>query len=307
MNKKILFLVIVSLVLIVGCNNLQDPNNEDSVSSTSDSIRSGTQGLDMSFSPNLPPSQLFDTSELVASLEVRNRGVNDLERGDCIIEFSGFDSNIIRGGDKRQLCNDLPGKKVTNPEGGFNTIEFKSSSISLPRDVNEYNPNIVANACYEYKTVASPQVCIDSNLLELGSGSKACDVRDISLSGQGAPVAVTNVDVKMVGTKAIFQIGVSNKGSGDVVSPQSSIQRCPTGLDYNDYDEVKYSVDLSGGDLIDCTPKDSMVRLENGRGLITCSFEVGKKQAYETPLRIELDYNYQQSIRRQLKIIKTPS
>ena len=134
----------------------------------------------------------------------------------------------------------MPGKNVYNIEGGLGNVEFKSGSIALPTGVDRYNPPLVATACYEYKTLASPEVCVDPGFYELTSEQKACQVQDFGLSGgQGAPVAVTFVNVDMVGSKVVFEIDVANVGGGRVVSPRASLAKCPIGLRYDDFFKIR--------------------------------------------------------------------
>ena len=77
-------------------------------------------------------------------------------------------------------------------------------------------------------------------------------------------------------------------------------------LEYSDFDKVGYSVELSGGQGMDCKPRDGLVRLTNNQGKIVCSFNIGNTQAYETPLMVRLNYNYMQNLMQPVKIIKTP-
>ncbi len=309
MRKKgvLAAVVVLAAILVYGCGG-RTPENAQQVSAVTSFVRSGTFGLDMKYTQNFPPPQIFDTSDLVVLVELRNLGSFDLSGNKCFVQLGGFDPAIIRGVNARQLCGEMPGKSVFNTNGGFGTIEFKSSNMLLPRDVDRYKPNLVATACYEYQTIASPQVCVDPKFFELTSQQKACNVRDVGLGGgQGAPVAVTFVNVDMAGSKAIFEIDISNVGGGRVVSPRASLARCPIGLKYDDFDEVRYKVEVSGGRMIQCTPKDFIARLTNNRGKIFCTFDVGNTQAYETPLRIELNYNYMQSLQKTVGIVRTPS
>lgn len=273
-------------------------------------VQTGTQGLELKFLPDLPPRSLYDTTEFVAIAEIWNKGNYDLEPGTCFVELMGYDPNIIRGVFSSQSCilgSLLEGKKTYNLEGSFNQIEFKSTNNQLPFGVFEYEPTLNLVACYAYQTAASPLVCIENSLYTLTSEQKACFVSDVSTpGGQGAPVGIGYVGVDMARDKAIFEIKVVNHGAGRVLSPFSSLGNCPNNLQYYDFDKVGYSVELSGGSLIDCKPTDNLVRLTNNQGKIVCTFNIGNAQAYETPLMIRLDYNYIQSLLQPVKIIKTP-
>jgi len=273
-------------------------------------VQSGTQGLELRFLADLPPRSLYDTTEFVAIAEVWNRGNYDLEPGACFLHLIGYDTNLIRGVIPYDSCmrgSALEGKKTYNLDGGFNQIEFKSSNTMLPFGVFEYGPTLNLVACYEYRTLANPLVCVENSLYTVTSEQKACFTTDVSTpGGQGAPVGISYVGVDMAGDKAIFEINVINYGGGRVLSPHTSLANCPNNLDYYDFDKVGYDVQLSGGSPIDCKPTDRLVRLSNEQGKIVCTFNIGDASAYETPLMIRLDYNYMDSLLQPVKIIKTP-
>tara|TARA_Y100000310_G_scaffold339377_1_gene431864 strand:- start:2120 stop:3067 length:948 start_codon:yes stop_codon:yes gene_type:complete len=273
-------------------------------------VQTGTQGVQVKFVNNYPPTTLYDTTDLTILAEVWNKGAHDLKRGDCFVHLIGYDKNIIRNMQTFRACNSvgtLEGKKVYNLKGSSNQIEFSSKNIKLPYKVNEYSPNLNLVACYDYQTVANPLVCVENSLYQTSSQQKSCIVKDVRMSGQGAPVGVSYVDVEMAGGKAIFAITIKNYNSlGRIISPTASLSYCPNNLQYSDFDKVYYTVSLSGGSLINCKPRDNYVKMNNNEGKIICSFNIGNVQAYETPLMITLDYNYMQALRKPVKIIATP-
>jgi len=305
--KRVLFLMIVTLFL-VGCNRRPSPTPE-----TSQDIYTGTQGLNMKFLENLPPSKIYDTGSLNVLLELENKGTYDLSGSACYIYLSGFDDKIIRGIDKDKQCSSsLEGKSISNPQGSFNTQEFSTDTIELPDYLDSLPQKILATACYESQTIASPIVCIDPNYYGISPIERACKVGNVGVSGgQGAPVAVTGVGVEMAGkTKVAFNIRISNLGGGTPLSLQSSVSAdCPYNINPKDFNIVHYDVDMVGGTKVRCAPEidgDQRVRLVNGVGTLFCSFEVSGDNAYTTPLRIVLDYNYLDSLSKSIEIIKTP-
>ncbi len=302
------------LVLLVSCNKIPSGERPQDTAAALRAVQSGTQGVEIQTLPNYPPPLAYDQNELVAMVEVRNRGNFDLESPDCFIQVTGFDRNIIRGGWEtprscaENLGGTLEGKSVYNTEGSFNQIEFHASSVVLPENVFEYSPTLNFVTCYNYHTKASPLVCVDPLFYQITSQQKSCIPKDVGMGGgQGAPIGVTHVGVDMTGQKAIFEIDVANLANGRVISPDALIQNCGVGtIDYEDLDRVRYSVQLSGGTNVDCKPRDGVIRLNNGRGKIVCSALLQSGSAYETPLLIDLDYGYVQSLQKSLRIIKTP-
>lgn len=305
--------MILLIFVLVSCNIVPQGDTPDSSAVALKAVQTGTDGVSVSFITNYPPATVYDQNELVAMIELQNKGNHDLSPTDCFVQITGFDPNIIRGGlSTVKTCAEgigtLEGKNVYNTDGGRNQLEFSSSSIQLPQGVFEYNPKLNVVTCYHYQTKASPSVCVDPLFFQVSAEQKTCKPVNVGLSGgQGAPVGVSNVGVNMVGRRAIFEITVQKYGTGRVLSPSTDIRNCgQASLKYEDLDKVGFNVQLSGGNLIDCKPTDRTVRLNNNQGKIVCSFNIAGASAYETPLIIQLDYGYVQSFSRNVKIVKTP-
>ncbi len=318
MKKGVLFILLaVTLVLIVSsCQRVPQGETPTETSSAARIASSGTRGVEILPLPNFPPTTVYDQNELVAVLEVRNRGSHTIQPQSCFVQISGFDPNIIKGNFHiPRSCTDtlggpLEGKNLYNAQGGINQLEFRSDDISLPPSVPFHETTLNYMSCYNYHTTASPTICVDPLFYQITSEQKSCTPRDVSGGGgQGGPVGVSYVNVDMVGSKAIFEITIRNFGSGKVLNPQTDIRTCGLGglNKYSDMNKVAYNVQMLGGSLNDCKPHDGFVRLNNNQGKIICSYNIAGTSTYETPLIVDLDYNYIQSSKRSLRIIKTPS
>ena len=315
---KVTITLVLILLLLVSCKGKVGGGEKTTdTASILRQVQTGTQGLEIKFLQNYPPPMIFDQNDLIAIIDVRNRGNHDLEAEDCFVQITGHAPDIITGGfNFPRSCAEnigvLEGKNIYNVEGGFNQIEYASSNIALPIGVFEYNPTLNIKACYNYQTIANPQVCIDPGYPhQIAPEQKACDYETKRVvsggGGQGAPVGVSSVRVDMAGSKVFFEINVQNYGKGTVLSPFSDIRNCgEASLERTDVDKLIYTVSLAGGSLISCSPGDNFVRLNNNQGKIICSFNVPGFSAFETPLLIDLDYNYIQSYKQPLKIVQTP-
>lgn len=313
-RSVIVFCIVLCSLFLISCGGrIQAGDTPSDTLAALNLVRTGTQGVELSVVPNYPPPLLYDQNELIALVELKNKGNYDLEAQDCFIQVTGFDPNIIKGGfgTVRSCAENVQvfeGKNVYNVQGGFNQLEFSSSNVVLPDNVYEYSPQLNFLTCYNYHTTASPMVCVDPILYQVTPEQKACQSTDVSAGGgQGGPVGVSHVGVDMVGSKAIFEINIHNYGSGRVLSPAADIRNCAqAGIDYRDLDKVEYYVELSGGSLSDCKPNDGIVRLNQGSGKIVCTFDIPSGTAFETPLSVNLDYSYVQNFLKEVKIIKTP-
>ncbi len=312
-SVKIVLLLLV-IAMLTACGNVNQGDKPISTAAALQMVKTGTQGVVTRTLPNAPPPFIYDDNELVALIEVSNKGNHDLKAQDCFVQITGFDPNIIKGGfNIARSCTEtsggqLQGKNVYNVNGDFNQIEFRSPNVNLPDNVFDFPVNLNIVTCYNYHTIASPTVCVDPLFYQVTAEQKACIPQPPAVGGgQGAPVGVSYVGVSMVGSKAIFEINIQNMGGGRVLSPFTNIQNCgQASLSYTDLDKVAYNVRLSGGTLIDCKPRDKIVRMNNNQGKIVCSFNIPGGSAFQTPLLIDLDYGYVDSIQQPLKIVRTP-
>lgn len=310
----IVLLLISILLLITSCTKVPGGGSPRETDALLKEVQSGTQGVTIVPLANYPPPILYDNSELVSIVEIQNRGNRDLEPSDCFIQITGFDPNIIRGGfgiprSCSENSGNLEGKTVYNTQGGINQIEFDAPSVQLPNGVNEYSPTLNYVTCYNYETKANPLVCVDPLFFEVSAQQKTCQPRNVGLAGgQGAPVAVTNINVDMVGkNRAIFEITLSNVGGGQVLSPSTGIQNCGQGiLTRDDLNSINYDVSVAGQGPVDCKPRDRTAKLYNNQAKIICTFNIPGTVAYTTPLQITLQYSYMQSQTKPIRIVATP-
>ncbi len=309
MNKKIGVIALIAIFLLIAGQACPRGAREEVVEAR---YRVGSQGLVMDFMNNMPPPRIYDLDELRVGIELKNSGAypSSVDGRDFIgkIYLRGFDPSYIvfREGDWREIDRSLFGKDQYNPEGGYTIMDFTSSIIELPEGVESYRPTLLATACYEYQTIANPVVCIDPNPYSAEVREKVCTVHDVSLTTQGGPVAVTRVDETIMKDKVQFKIYVQNVGGGLVVDI-NQLDACPGNLDYTNLDKVDFSGEISGEALYDCRPESWEINLYNNQGFIICyATKPATGDAYETPLKIQLDYGYMSSISKQVEIVKTP-
>lgn len=299
--------ILVIVFSLVGCQIRRSPDSVDR-----DIVYKGTQGLDMKFLEGLPAPRIYDAAEIDILAELKNEGTSDLSGTNCYAHLSGFDDSIIIGIDQEKYCGSgLFGKSRVYPEGGLDTVEFKTDNIKLPTGVDSLSQKFILTACYDYETLASPVVCIDPGQYKIRAIEEACTVRDVSLSGgQGAPVEVSKVGVDMLGEDMVgYRIHIKNVGQGTVLRRGVSLSgrggnSCPYNLEYDDYHIVDYDVQMSGGTLDTCVPEQA--RIVNNQAQVFCKFRIRGEQPYTTPLQIRLRYSYMDSVSKTVEIIKTP-
>lgn len=287
-------------------------------------FRTGSQGLYMTFVPNLPPPRLFDREPFNVMIQVENRGTSPVGGPGDKIYLSGFDNTLITG--INTDGGDIPimeGRGPFMPQGGIDTVHFRGVIQLLgPKRIDKYNPIILATACYSYMTIASAQVCIDPNPYAPTSVQRVCIPTNVATGSQGAPIAITSVEVDAAPGKTRFKINVQNVGGGDAFrsgsigvggdlrGSSSYLGKCSPynpGLSFDEIDFIRVAdVSVSGGSIKrDCRPLDATdhIRLTNGQASLFCEFSGMLEQSpYLTPLNIILQYGYRQSISRPIEI-----
>ncbi|MEM2915874.1 MAG: hypothetical protein QXT19_00740 [Candidatus Woesearchaeota archaeon] len=306
MQKAVLFGMILFLVL-AGCKT---PAVQEKTSAAfAQEFRQGSQGLYMRFAQNLPPPHLFSGEELTVALELENRGTYTIGGPGDRIYLSGFDPSIISGiSPAGEQIPVLEGRSQFITQGGFDTVTFRGMTKVL-RD--RYPVRLLATACYGYETIASANVCIDPDPYAPGIRQRVCVPQNVGLGGgQGAPVAVTLIEVDASPGKTRFKIHVQNVGGGEVFrSGGQTLNKCAPGskLDFDEIDYVELADVIVSGVSIkgSCRPLDrGHIRLTNNHGLVYCEFDRPRGEAaYVSPMTIVLRYGYRNSLFQDVEIL----
>ncbi|MFH1589792.1 MAG: hypothetical protein ABIB43_04465 [archaeon] len=195
--------------------------------------------------------------------------------------------------------------------GGESTIKSFVGSVqdTWPEGLDETDVTFMITSCYAYSTFATPIVCVDP--APFSQNEKVCYPGQIELKGsQGAPVAVTRVLQENTPRSIIFTIEVQNVGNGRVMYV-GDLELCspyyPGRLGVESLDTIILGdISMSGSSQrMKCTPNDQIIKLRDGRGQITCIYDLEyatAKSAYKAPLLIELWYGYTESQRRNVQI-----
>ncbi|MFP4403232.1 MAG: hypothetical protein ACLFPJ_02695 [Candidatus Woesearchaeota archaeon] len=316
MNYKKYILILLFILLLFSLVSCVVPD-EDVLDLD---YRTGNLGLLVNFMSGAVPDSIYENQDLEIVAEIRNVGAFNEPSGK--IYLHGFDATVISfdrriqskdGVELNYLYQEIPkimGKSAYQ-DGGYDRVSFVASSSDINlKSSKTYNPRFILSTCFNYKTVLSPTVCIlpDSSVLKTSS---VCKPSTISLSSQGAPVAVTKVETQVVGNNNKFYITIENVGNGRVIlNNEESFSNCPLKLEDTDLDIVEFEVKIDNLEKPVCYP-EGKVKLFNDKARIECVFSTLKdnekivSSPYTTPLQISLDYNYLISTKKEIKIIPT--
>jgi hypothetical protein len=324
MSRKIILMLFI--LVLIGCKIAQQQNPI-----TRGEIYTGTDGLVFGFLKNAPPAQVYastgnEKSQFNVVLELQNKGAYDIENGYLTMILEGDymsvdnweTTNMISYAGESQARFNLEGKTMLNPLGSKEITSIKVNAKKFPEALSEkHTSSVLLAACYRYQTNLQENVCIDTDIYNLKSMDKPCQVKDLTLKSQGAPVAITKVEVEMLPheyenkIKPIFTIYVENKGNGEVIRPdetaiESACSSSSLKIKENDLNVIYIQAYLSGKEYpLDCTP--DQIKLRNKEGYIRCTLKEGKDKqygTYESPLIIELYYGYMQTIAKEVEIKK---
>jgi len=300
-----IILLLCFITTLSGCTSIKT----GSTTSAGD-VYKGTEGLEISFIDNTLAQKIYVTpdTKLPISLKIENKGATSLEYDDIKIFYEGFDHDYITGIKYEEYMSSdfepIEGKSSYNPEGGSSLKIFESGNILLPSNLNSYNPNFVVSWLYNYQTIASTTVCVDPRPYQITGIQKPCTPQDVTLSGgQGAPVAVTKVEVIPGSSRTTFRIHIKNIGSGSIVNRYIN---SPSEIGITSANKIdEYSV-LVGNKYVYCQPEVLQFFDKNTEAILQCQHyhEVDEDNAYETVIQVRLNYKYYDSVSQQLQLIK---
>lgn len=297
------------MMVLFGCQQLTTTPTKDQQATA---VLSGSEGLRMTFLDNLPPQRLFDNEEFNAGIQLENRGVADVGGPGDKVYLSGFDPSMITGISTFGMqIPPLRGKDLITQRGDVDTVFFKGRIALLKgKGLTQFPAKILATVCYDYETFASPQVCIDPTPFSPSLKQKVCTAQAVGAGTQGAPIAVTNVEVLPSPGNTKFKIMVQNVGGGRVfkygVGPLTKCSPFTEGLSFNELEYVEVQ-DVIVSDVSiksSCRGLDqNNVRLTNGQGVFYCELRnIRGSAAYQTPLIIKLRYGYESTLLRNVDI-----
>ncbi len=327
------FLVIV--LFVSGCGTT---NKNTDPSELIKEIYKGTDGLVMSFMKGAPPDEVYEESPFPINIELENKGAYDIKDGKGIIsiglendymEVSGWlDNKLIRAAGDSKAQFDLQGKSQANPKGDKTIASLVVDALRIKEEMSEKHESLImATACYKYQTKVIETICIDTDVHNLLSKEKVCEVKDITLSDQGAPIAVVKIEESMQPEKygsqlkPEFIISIENKGKGQAIKDGTDIieKACSAEpLTNDELNVIGVSAFLPGqGDTVkqlncDITKKNegenkAYIKLNENKGSARCVLEEGistEEGTFLSPLTIILDYGYTSTISKSVTITR---
>jgi hypothetical protein len=323
-----LFLCIVP-VLFASCD--MKPGTTDV------NYHTGSDGLVMALTNEKSLGEMYESSSFVYGLTIENKGAYDVAGDGQGILTIGYDpyyiavnpdaakqqgqQNPIAFGSSNLIVKgiSLQGKSRYYPTGSKAFLYFPYfTARNITGQRSQPETQIFSSICYPYSTTFSSMACIDFDIYHENTRSQICKQQDLSGSSQGAPVAVTQVEVQNLPTgdnlvRPVFTVHVENIGRGYVLSPVDNLaetERVCTNQDISstsDFNQVGIEAWLSNSIKLECTP--DKIRMTQSEGISRCVVKdedlekaITYRQSYLSPLTVNLSYVYLSTLKNNIKI-----
>ncbi len=299
MRKKIILAMIIAGISIMlgGCTSF---GTKDKAPITDVNVYTGTDGLDMEFLKDSPPSEMYENEEFQAVVDLKNMGAYPINNGRIVITDEPDYMDI---GTSTYSFN-LKGKEAYVRVDDETVKDFFLKAKTLEDKSVSHQSTILATACYDYGTKLNTEICIDTDPHNLKMIEKACQAKDLSFSGQGAPVSIERIEQKMLvkeggDVKPQFLIYIKNNGDGQVLSKNMIDTACGSSSmnrqDINGLTLKAISFSHFTKDDMNCTP--STLRLTGGEDYFVCTLKdemaiSGNDATFTSNLYVELEYGY---------------
>jgi len=285
-KKYYLAIVIVILLISTACSRLG--RRPGDIEPEAIDYHAGTKGLVLSLAKNRPPSEIWRGSDFIIEADLQNQGAYLAEN--ILVKVYGFDPIYIQPSENQRRIEPLAGKSFGYPEGDFDSVIFEHKNIKDPLGRGTHPFTVTVEYDYGTEAVFTPCISPEINSI-IKTKDKVCEVKEITSTGQGAPVAVTRVNEipllteKQDQLKLDFIMEIENRGDGNVI------------------DDIKVDgVTLSGMSLI-CHP--NTLNLKDERNVkLNCEGIIERPTGpYISVLIIRLSYRYKSQIDSRLEII----
>jgi hypothetical protein len=338
------FLIVFPLLIIISACTSSSQTGSGEIN-----VRTGFAGLSLEMVKNTPPPKVFEGDVFPFAVRIKNDGAYSIGNGEKAVFSLGIEKDYTRNvqlldrgkfeiaeGKSSSASFEIKGKTQIDPRGGEEIISYDIQAGKIDPQSEFHSSTAIASVCYPYETILDTTVCIDTDITDLRPGKKVCIAQDMNFpNGQGAPVAITKIETRMLPSdttfsgppsdeiKPQFLLYIENRGKGLVIREESVSEFCTkSNTDYSNYNIVYVDVCLANS----CASKDEMkcqlevdsetedktvasghIKLKDNKDIIRCYLDKGIPRNYDSylsPLRVTLKYGYTQSISSTYAIMK---
>ena len=322
MKKILVILAIIMMILVGGCKSDKDTGGG------SKAFVGGDTAIEMEFIDGAPPDEVYDNGQYPFSvaIKIENVGEEDIDVNQGYIKITGINPTDF-GKSSVDMTQDFPDdldgvkKNVDGStlSGGVGIAEFNDLNYEPDVAGDFEGPRIRAEACFDYKTRASSNICVKEDLLTNEGSESICELsEDKDVENSGGPIQVTSVTEQPMGSDKIHVSFVVDH-VGDV---NDRFFKVSTECDDKPTNSDRYKVfvdvtsDINGvtaecSGLQDASSDKSsgyITLFDKEPRTVICSFDVsGASGEFEDLFTVELSYRYMQFIEKNIlvKDVKT--
>ena len=331
MQMKKIIIILLGILLIFSLTSCAPSRRQPVVVD----FHEGTDGLELKFLERSPPDEVYEGDIFPLTVEMHNKGAEDITNGALLFSVERQYVHIPHEYTEGLAQFSLMGRSTYDPVGGIDRKSVQLTAGTLDPQSETHTTIVSVTACYPYKTAATAQVCVDTDIFGQREEEKVCKPVMLKMGtvtkegqelpkGQGAPIAVTKIEQKMLQhpdnpemVRPQYLIYVRNMGDGLPVASNVYQNACrATGISKQSWNVVGARVYLSDRSMqLNCRPKldpnsadlRGHIKLEKKEDFVQCTYDPGilKTQGtYTAPLMIDLDYGYTLTISKNVMIRK---
>lgn len=265
-------------------------------------IEKGTKALEINFIKDSPPYQVYENTNALVSIDIKNAGAQRIKNGVYSLIFPDQYVDVVEPSGSFNLL----GKQEGLPYGEETQINFPVKIKSLASQQQILPVDFIFSACFQYRTKSGFSICIDTDQLNTDK-SKPCTVKPLSTSGgQGSPLVITKIEPRMELSKEylttpVFDIYVQNYDKGIVSSANDFAKFCTSKPVSKSIVEADVKL---GDEKLECNKPEFEIKSSEVK--FTCkSKELSRSEGiFNALLVVDLSYGYAQTIAKQVKILK---
>lgn len=300
MRKSIIISLLALAIILAACESNGTTKQYDPYT--------GSNGLAMKFEKNNPPDEVYEGQTFNIVINTENQGAESIRDGVMLL---GYEEEVVEPQEPQQTFSSY-GRAEVKDKGEKKMINFRMKAKKLDPQVEVIESLFSVTACYTYRTKFFKEVCMDTDPLKTRTGEKNCAAKDITSSGQGAPVTISKVEVEMTPhedegkIKPSFKLTIENNAGGTVFNVNAIQDVCSSlEIKKEDINTIRVVEARVGQDYyLDCKPKREgydigYVKLREDESIIRCTYEDGidiNTPPFTSPLYIELEYGYSETI-----------
>lgn len=281
-SKLIILMTVLVAAFLVGCSSDVD-GRESRFGGGGSSSSESSGGLNLEFAENNPPQRMFKGNPYTFAMIFRNNQEHPIS--DLTLRTRNFDRSFVSGLDEEYSIEEIP---QASEQIGPGIRERVIDGVILDGFTGDYNFDPTFDYCYTARTKFTQTVCVPST-------TNVCDTEISRSQTQNGPLTVTIDSINHLDNTVRIDFKLSDSGNGQVVNECFNVRNYAS-----EYFINSVRLGTSEGN---CQPSGSPeFLLGDSRGSFYCEFDRTSDESYGSQVRVDLEYKYQQSVRRSILV-----